>query len=211
MQPHQLATAWIEVCRAVNARDDVAGGGARLLEAYAHPARRYHNLHHLMDVLDHIDTLEAVTPDPAAVRLAAWFHDAVYEPQRDDNEERSADLATHELSGLQVSSGVVDEVARLVRLTATHDPDVDDRDGAVLCDADLAVLGRDAKGYAEYADAVRQEYGFVEDATFRAGRAAILRRLLDQPAIYRTAEGLARWESAARRNLTHELATLASG
>ncbi len=211
MQPHHLAPAWIEVCRVVAARDDVAGTGARLLEAYADPSRRYHDLRHLMDVLDHIDTLEAVTPDPAVVRLAAWFHDAVYDPERADNEDRSADLAIHELSGLQVSPGVVEEVARLVRLTATHDPDPDDRDGAVLCDADLAVLGRDPEGYASYAAAVHQEYAFVDDEAFRTGRTAVLQGLLDQPTIYRTAEGLARWESAARRNLTNELVTLAAG
>ncbi len=210
MQPHQLAPAWIEVCRVVVARDDVAGAGARLLEAYAQPSRSYHDLRHLMEVLTHIDALEGVAPDPAAVRLAAWFHDAVYDPERADNEDRSADLAIRELSGLQVAAGVVEDVARLVRLTAHHDPHPDDRDGAVLCDADLAVLGRDPEGYASYAAAVRQEYAFVDDAAFRSGRTAVLQGLLDRPTIYRTAEGLARWESAARRNLTNELTRLAS-
>ena len=205
---HHLAPAWLVACRGAGAKDDVAGTGARLLAAYGDPARRYHDLHHLAEVLGHVDTLEAVATDPVAVRLAAWFHDAVYDPKAPDNEERSALLAEHELAALRVPDQVTDEVARLVRLTATHAPGPDDRDGAVLCDADLAVLGRDREGYAAYAAAVREEYAFVDDATFRAGRAAILRSLLDQPTLYRTAEGITRWEAAARRNVTAEIARL---
>lgn len=210
MELHHLAPAWLVVCRAAGARDDIAGTGARLLAAYGDPQRRYHDLHHLADVLDHVDSLAAVATDPEAVRLAAWFHDAVYEPTGTDNEERSAVMAEHELAQLRVPDAVVAEVARLVRLTATHDPDPDDRNGAVLCDADLAVLGRDRDGYAAYANAVRQEYGHVPDELFRAGRAAILRALLDQPTLFRTSEGITRWEKTARRNVTDELALLES-
>ena len=45
------------------------------------------------------------------------------------------------LTGLAVPDALVGEVARLVRLTARHAPSADDRNGRVLCDADLAVLG----------------------------------------------------------------------
>ncbi len=73
------------------------------------------------------------------------------------------------------------EVARLVRLTVTHDPDGGDLNGETLCDADLAVLASDPAAYAAYAAAVREEYGFVPDDAFREGRAAVLRHLLDLP------------------------------
>jgi predicted metal-dependent HD superfamily phosphohydrolase len=208
VEPHHLAPAWLVVCRAAGARDDIAGAGSRLLAAYGDPRRRYHDLHHLADVLSNVDTLAAVATDPEAVRLAAWFHDAVYDVTAGDNEERSAVLAEHELAQLRVPDAVVEEVARLVRLTATHDPEPDDRDGAVLCDADLAVLGRDRDGYAAYANAVRQEYAHVPDELFRAGRAAILRALLDQPTLFKTAEAIDRWEQPARRNVTAEIALL---
>ena len=102
MELHHLAPAWLVACRAAGAKDDVAGAGARLLAAYGDPARRYHDLHHLAEVLGHVDTLEAVATDPVAVRLAAWFHDAVYDPKALDNEERSAALAEHELAALRV-------------------------------------------------------------------------------------------------------------
>lgn len=111
-----------------------------LLARWAEPQRRYHTAAHLAAVLDHVDTLAAHADDPAAVRLAAWFHDAVYRPDRTENEERSAALAERALPEAGVPAPVTAEVARLVRLTVTHDPADGDRNGEVLCDADLAIL-----------------------------------------------------------------------
>ncbi|WP_043194144.1 hypothetical protein [Streptomyces sp. NRRL F-2664] len=181
----------------------------RLLAAWAEPQRRYHTTAHLADVLARIDVLAPHATDPAAVRLAAWFHDAVYRPDRSENEERSAALAERALPELGIDAARTAEVARLVRLTVTHDPAPGDTDGEVLCDADLAVLAGTGPEYAAYAAAVREEYGFVPDDAFRTGRAAVLRHLLDLPRLFRTPHGAAHWEARARANITAELAELA--
>lgn len=73
-------------------------------------------------------------------------------------------------------------------------------------DADLAVLARPAQEYARYRAAVRAEYAHVDDDAFRTGRAAVLRALLADPGVYRTAHGRRHWEARARANLTAELA-----
>jgi predicted metal-dependent HD superfamily phosphohydrolase len=182
--------------------------GRDLLRRYAEPHRRYHTTEHLAAVLDGVDELAAEADDADAVRLAAWFHDAVYDPARGDNEERSAVLAERTLAGAGRTAAVIAEVARLVRLTTTHDPAEDDRNGAVLCDADLAILAADPERYAAYAAAVREEYAAVPDEAFRAGRAGVLRGLLDLPALFRTRAGHERWEAAARHNLETELMLL---
>ncbi|MGW7314354.1 HD domain-containing protein [Streptomyces sp. NPDC054865] len=180
----------------------------RLLAAWAEPQRRYHTTDHLADVLSHLDALTAHAADPAATELAAWFHDAVYRPDRSENEERSAVLAERALAELGVDPDRTAETARLVRLTVTHDPAPGDTNGEALCDADLAVLAGSPAAYAGYAAAVRAEYGFVPDEAFRAGRAAVLRQLLDLPRLFRTPYGAAHWEAPARRNLARELAAL---
>jgi predicted metal-dependent HD superfamily phosphohydrolase len=182
--------------------------GADLVRRYSEPQRRYHTTEHLAEVLDHLDEL---APGNVTVRLAAWFHDAVYDPMRGDNEERSAVLAEETLPGAGVAPEVVAEVARLVRLTATHDPVEGDRDGAVLCDADLAILGSSPDRYAAYAAAVREEYAAVPEEAFRAGRAGVLRSLLDLPALFRTPAARERWEATARHNMETELMLLSSG
>ncbi|WP_405735291.1 hypothetical protein OG885_25240 [Streptomyces sp. NBC_00028] len=179
-----------------------------LLARWQEPQRRYHTLAHLTAVLDHVDVLEKYADDPDVVRLAAWFHDAVYLPERSENEERSARIAERALPEAGVAQGKAAEVARLVRLTVTHDPGADDRDGQVLCDADLAILAAPPAAYAAYTAAVREEYGFVPNDAFREGRSAILRQLLELPRLFRTPYGAAEWEATARYNLAGELEML---
>ncbi|MFJ7194615.1 MULTISPECIES: hypothetical protein [unclassified Streptomyces] len=187
---------------------DPAPYAADLLARWAEPQRRYHTTAHLVAVLDHIDTLAGYAADPDAVRLAAWFHDAVYRPDRSENEERSAALARRALPEAGVPDGVTAEVARLVRLTITHDPADGDTDGEVLCDADLAILAAPPGQYAAYAAQVREEYGFVPDDAFREGRATVLRQLLALPRLFRTPYGAEHWEPRARKNLLTELELL---
>jgi predicted metal-dependent HD superfamily phosphohydrolase len=184
--------------------------GRWLLGRYADPGRRYHDVRHLAAVLDAIDVLGEEAQDPRAVRLAAWFHDAVYSPRATDNEEQSALLAESELSRFGVEPSLVTEVARLIRLTATHAVAAGDDNGAVLCDADLAILASPPNAYAAYTAAVREEYAHVPLPMFRAGRADILRGLLALPRLFATKRGAARWEDAARVNVTAELALLES-
>lgn len=182
----------------------------RLLAAYGEERRGYHDLTHLAEVLDHVETLAAAADgdiDVEAVVLAAWFHDAVYEGAGDD-EERSAALATEELTAAGLDPQRVAEVARLVRLTATHRPGPEDRNGQVLSDADLAVLAADPERYAGYVAGVRAEYAHVADGDFRRGRAAVLRELLAKPSLFHTAAARDRWEDRARANVSRELAGL---
>jgi predicted metal-dependent HD superfamily phosphohydrolase len=217
-RPHpaheDLVRRWASAVAAAQAPDARAAAPSPrpyaedLLGRWAEPQRRYHTTDHLLAVLDRIDVLEEYAGDPAAVRLAAWFHDAVYLPDRSTNEERSARLAERALPELGVEESLTAEVARLVRLTVGHDPGPDDANGAVLCDADLAVLASPPDAYAAYAAAVREEYAFVPRDAFRAGRADVLRHLLDLPRLFRTPYGAEAWEERARANLREELAAL---
>ena len=180
---------------------------AAIVGAWSEPHRRYHDLAHLAAVLGIVDQLAGAADDPAAVRLAAWYHDVAYDPQRSDNEEVSAARARIGLLGL-VDDATVAEVERLVLLTAGHDPAPGDANGAVLCDADLAVLASPPEAYAAYASAVRQEYAHLSDEAFTAGRTAVLEGLLALPALYRLPATAARWTDRARANLAAELGLL---
>jgi predicted metal-dependent HD superfamily phosphohydrolase len=180
---------------------------AAIVAAWSEPHRRYHDLAHLAAVLGLVGELESAADDPDAVRLAAWYHDIAYEPERTDNEQVSAARARVGLRGL-VPDDRVDEVERLVLLTAGHDPAPDDANGAVLCDADLAVLAGPPDAYATYASAVRDEYGHLTDEEFTAGRIAVLENLLALPALYRTPEAARQWAERAAANLTAELTLL---
>lgn len=199
-----LLASWTD---ALGTRPDVLAAGRDLLRRYDEPHRRYHDRRHLADVVAAVQELVAPGVVPVEVVCAAWLHDAVHDG-RDDDEERSAVLAARVLGGLGVAQRVVDEVARLVRMTLTHDPAADDVRGALLSDADLAVLGAEPDRYARYAGDVRAEYAHVDDDAFRSGRTAVLRSLLERPRLYVTQEGHRRWDAAARRNLRDEISRL---
>ena len=176
-----------------------------LAAAYAEPSRGYHDTVHLTEVLDRIDELASDGPafDTTVAALAAWFHDAVYDGER-DAEERSAVWAEQELAG----TAYVAEVARLVRLTETHDPDPDDVTGQVLCDADLAILAAPRERYDAYVAGVRRDYAHLADADVASGRVAVLRDLAGRERLFHTAYGREHWEPAARANLERELGWL---
>lgn len=186
--------------------------GADLLARYAEPGRHYHDVEHLRRVLAALDLLdvEGEAHRPRLVALAAWFHDAVYDVLAPDNEARSAALAEQRLPAAGLTARSVAEVSRLVRLTATHQPEPGDADGAVLCDADLAILAAGPEEYAAYTAAVRREYAHVGDREFRAGRAAVLEQLLSLPSLFGTTYGRLRWETGARANVAEELSSLRS-
>ncbi|MEU9865313.1 hypothetical protein AB0D99_31045 [Streptomyces sp. NPDC047971] len=207
----QRWNATLRAARTGHEGPDPAPYGRNLLARWAEPQRRYHTVDHLRAVLDRIDELAdqgGTGGELELIRLAAWFHDAVYRPERSENEERSATLAEKALAEAGLTPHEVAEVARLVRLTVTHDPAEGDANGELLCDADLAILATDEDTYGGYVRAVREEYGFVPEDAFRQGRAAVLRQLLALPRLFRTPYGAAAWESRARRNLERELAGL---
>ncbi|MQY25831.1 HD domain-containing protein [Nocardia aurantia] len=182
--------------------------GTAVIRCYREPHRRYHTVRHLRAVLRVVDELSSAAVDLEAIRYAAFYHDAVYAVRRGDNEERSARLAGAALSSLGVRPETVGEVIRLIGLTVAHTPAEADSDGAVLCDADLAVLGAGERDYAAYARAVRAEYRHVPPELYRMGRTAVLRRFIDRPVLFRTAVGRERFESRARDNLAQELRAL---
>lgn len=182
--------------------------GENLLERWSEPHRRYHTVAHLRACLDAVDLLAREASDVTAVRLAVWFHDAVYEREPGSDEEASARLAERDLHAIGLDAARVVEVARLVRLTLTHDPAPGDRNGAVLCDADLSVLGGDPTAYAAYASLVRDEYAFLDENTFRIGRRRVLESLLAHDPLFRTTTAQTLWETRARHNTTMELTLL---
>lgn len=185
--------------------DEVDVCGDDLITRWSEPFRRYHTLDHLERMLDVVDDHGAHSEDPQAVALACWFHDAIYDPTRLDNELESAELARAILPALHVEPS---ETVRLVLVTVRHEVTPGDRNAALLCDADLAILATDPATYARYAEQVREEYAHVSADLFRVRRAEILRRYLDRPEIYHVPEIRRGWERRARANLSAELDAL---
>jgi predicted metal-dependent HD superfamily phosphohydrolase len=197
-----LIDAWLTIF------PDAPQVGDDLLERWSEPHRHYHTLDHLALMLSVVDRHAAEAEDVTAVRLAAWFHDIVYDPRRTDNEIASAEFAATTLTDLGLDKEHMAEVVRLIWLTTNHGVDPDDRDGALICDADLAILASSPADYAAYSLAIRAEYQHVPDDAFRAGRIAVLSQLLDLPRLYHLPAHVDGWEARARANVAGEISAL---
>ena len=182
---------------------------ARTLARYCEPHRGYHDTAHVLAVTSRCLVLcsAMASVDRDAILWAALFHDAIYDPRSSTNEADSAALAAEELRSAGTGAKLVDEVVRLVLLTAGHSVAGADHNGAVLVDADLAVLGGTAEEYRRYVDGVRREYAFVPDDAWCIGRARVLTGLLAVPRLF-TTDLMRPRESVARTNMRAELLSL---
>jgi predicted metal-dependent HD superfamily phosphohydrolase len=185
---------------------------AELVAAYSAPDRHYHDLRHIEALLGLAKTYADAIADPDAVEAAIWFHDAVYDTKREDNEERSAALAERRLAGT-ASEERIARVATMIRATAGHGmPDIADaatrNDCALFLDMDLAVLGGPEADFDAYEKAVRREYDWVTDAQWQSGRRAVLAGFLTRPSIYASGQFQASHEETARSNLMRAIARL---
>lgn len=199
---------WLALAARLGLTDTAAAQAwPRLVAAYATPPRAYHNLDHIAHCLAEFATVRYLATAPNAVEAALWFHDAVYDPQRHDNEAASAEFATQELAAVDAS--LLTTVQRLIRAT-THAQAPTDTDEALMLDVDLAILGQPAAQFDAYERGIREEYAWVPDALFREKRAEILRGFLARPSLYHTPALHTRYEAAARTNLQRSLQRLVS-
>jgi predicted metal-dependent HD superfamily phosphohydrolase len=209
MPPNPFQPAWEKLLTGLGASPAAAREGFHDLAAhYAAGLRHYHTLDHVAEVAATARSLADLAADPAAVELAAWFHDAVYDPRAADNEEQSARYAGEALTALGLGGPTLAAVGRLILATKHHQVAPGDVDGQILLDADLAVLGAPAARYAVYAAAIRQEYAWVPDADYRVGRAKVLAGFIERGRIYHTGRMFEELEETARRNLVEEIRTL---
>lgn len=177
--------------------------GQELLERHREPQRHYHTVEHIEAVLRHLQTLDAAT---SVTELAAFFHDAIYDPTAADNEEQSALLAIERLATLGLGAAITNHVAAIIRATAGHQlPDDATSLMAAFLDADLAILGADFDVYQAYAHAIRAEYRHMSDDDFRRGREQVLMHFAEREQLYFTEAGRSLWDAPARKNLNIEL------
>lgn len=171
-----------------------------LVESYEQPQRAYHRLDHVLDCLRVFDTVSSGAEHAVEVEAAIWFHDAVYEPARDDNEARSAAWALQVLREAGVSEAASDRVRQLI-LATRHDAPPEAKDARLLLDVDVSILGRSPAEFQVYEDQIRREYAWVPDEIFHERRAELLDGFLNRQPLFLTEPLRSRFEPQARVNL----------
>ncbi|MFB2924264.1 hypothetical protein [Aerosakkonema funiforme] len=179
-----------------------------LTAAYTSTERFYHNLAHILQVIERVEMMRSHSQNFAALEFAAWFHDVIYDPKAKDNEEKSATYTADVLSSLAIPRETIDTAVNLILATQNHHPIANSIDSQIFLDADLSILGSFETEYRNYAQAIRQEYSWLSDAEYRLGRKQVLEKFLQRERIYFTEQMFATLEVKARQNIQEEIKSL---
>lgn len=191
---------WLTLWRKAGARGDPLPAFWKLSRRYREPHRRYHTLAHVRHCLRELDACRTLAHDPIAIEFAIWFHDAIYDTRRNDNEERSAELARAVIASARLPLKLGRRVMRLICATKRHRLSAD-AGVQLFLDIDLSILGQGRGEFRRYDRHIRQEYAWVPERRFATRRAAVLRKFLDRPSIYGSKFFRQQYEARAGRNL----------
>lgn len=178
---------------------------ASLMAKYREAHRSYHTIDHLKFGIGCALKLDIkLLPE----EVLAWFyHDAEYQPDRDDNEERSAHVFLRDREQLGFPALDMDTVSERVE-AIIRSTDLSQTPMCVVNDMDLAVLGAEPEVYDEYVRKVRKEYHFVSEDVWRGGRSKVLLSFLDRDRLYLTDKFAAHFTAQAYANIRREFERL---
>ena len=178
---------------------------------YCEPGRAYHTLEHILDLIIISRQFRTKISDYTSVLLAIIFHDIIYDPKSNINEEDSAVLFV-ELLQEHLDGSLLTKTANYIIATTDHLPGkILDYDLLLFLDLDMSILGRERDEYSSYAAKIRMEYSHIDESAFNVGRSGFLRKTLQSHNhILLTEEFRTLMESKARSNLEWEINFLES-
>lgn len=199
---------WENLCHSLGIAVDTSEF-ARLDAAHAETQRAYHTAQHINECLQKLDwaLTQQSFPDAELVAAALWYHDAVYQPMRHDNEAVSADWAVSFLEKSGVAAAQCQLVHSLIMATS-HGDAPSEAPHQLLVDIDLSILAASPERFAEFEQQIRFEYGWVPVEVYRARRAELLQHFMNRPRIYCTDLFHDAQEAQARRNVEKAIADL---
>lgn len=181
-----------------------------LVKKYSGSGRHYHNWRHIQTLLNFSEKYTGQLVDHDVVDFAIFYHDAIYNVLRKDNEQRSAAMAAERLPKLGIPAGKIEQVRIFIEATQSHEMPQGvaiASDLEFFLDFDMSVLAADRELYRLYKDQVRKEFRLIPAALYRPGRKKFLQTCLQSRSIFKSTEFKSRYEAQARANLQWELET----
>lgn len=173
---------------------------------YHETNRQYHTHAHLEHVLSELLPHKSSFINWHTLVFAIAYHDAIYNPLKNNNEEKSAAFADKQLSKINVPEQERTRCMQFILATKKHESA--DAETNLFTDADLSILGAEPGVYQRYAQQIRKEYGMYPDFLYNPGRRKVLQHFLSMDSIYKTGPFQFKYEARAKANLTQELEML---
>lgn len=209
MEIKELEDRWVKLCGSGTDGVLVNNGFKTLVRKYSEKHRCYHHLGHINACLELFDEVADFIEECFNIEMSIWFHDAIYDPMRSDNEEKSSQYAKKFLPAISLNSAEINKIEHLILLTRHPSKPVTD-DEKYLVDIDLSILGANNALYDSYELAIRKEYSLVPSFRYRNGRMDVLKSFAKLDKIFQTEYFYEKFEIQARHNIDRTLRSLLS-
>lgn len=201
-----LCARFLELCQGLKLPDSQANEYYQeLYDLYTDSNRHYHNLVHIFNLLNLVDTYKTNIEEPLLFELSVWYHDAIYNAKAKDNELQSAILVQKRFSKY-LDSRELHYVNALIISTEGHFPKFKNQDIYLFLDFDLSILAAEPSVYNLYSEAIWQEYKIAYiKVLYKVGRKKVLKNFLARDEIYFSPIFFEKYEAKARQNIKLEL------
>ena len=176
---------------------------------YSGSSRHYHTLAHLDNIISQLEEIRNQVADWDTLLFAVFYHDVVYKSTKNNNEEKSAEVAAERLSEINFPKNKIAKCAAMILATKKH-LHTGDNDTDLFTDADLSILGQSWDQYTAYFNQIRKEYSIFPDLIYNPGRKKVLNHFLKMDRIFKSTYFYDKLELQAKENLVKELALLKS-
>lgn len=174
----------------------------KLVQAYSEPGRYYHTLEHIECCLGLFEDIKDIADNADALALSLWFHDAIYEPGADDNEQRSANWFMDETRGI-FDDSFRNIVNAQIMATLHCCNEIKDHDTRLMIDIDLSSFGMPWPIFLRDSENVRKELPQLTDAEFYPKQCAFSQRLLEKSRFFQSDYFYEHYEAQVRKNLSN--------
>lgn len=149
----------------------------KLLERWTEPHRCYHGITHLQDLAKQINdavNAERITEkQKELLLLIALFHDIIYDPTRQDNEERSAEFFMSLCADktdpdiLSVQQAILDTKTHVAQTGLSK----------IFNEMDMNIVERSFDELLDWEKGIRAEYNMFNSEMYKQGRLQFLHTL----------------------------------
>lgn len=200
---------WIEFCKRNNAIGDPLHNFEKIKEQYSIPQRYYHTFAgHIAQGLEIFSEFRYLCKDPDLIYFHWMNHDAIYDPRKKDNEEKSADFSANLAREMHLPIKFEENSGNLI-LPTKHQIIPEGFDIKFHLDMDLSIFGQPESIFDAYEENIWKEYKDIyPPEVYNPGRAEILKMFWKRKPLYRTLQIREKYEEKAKANLQRSIEKL---
>ncbi len=173
----------------------------QLTSSYSEPHRYYHTLDHIEHCLSLFDKISSKLQNPEALELAIWYHDVVYRPGAENNEQLSADQFMQTTKS-RFHDSLRDTVYQHIMATLHLDSKMSHADTKYMVDIDLSSFGLPWPEFVRDSDNLRREMAYLSDDEYYQRQSTFQQALIDRPRFFKSDYFYQNYEAQAAKNLS---------